>query len=127
MKRTPLVAFGRGATIDGSRAFQRPVEMRMMRFRRGATVERRDDIAPRSGKFNCRSATTIRGGDANRGMNAPATITRSLRDQDIQLADLNREPAPRRGFGRGATIDGSRAFQRPVAMWTMRFRRAATV
>jgi hypothetical protein len=49
--------FGRGVTIDGSRAFQRPVAMRTMRFRRGATVERHDDIAPHSGDFNCRSAT----------------------------------------------------------------------
>jgi hypothetical protein len=83
---------GRRATIDGSRAFQRPVEMRMTWLRRGATVDRRA-AWPRSREFNCRSATTIRGGDANRGMNAPATITRSLRDQGIELADLNQEAA----------------------------------
>ena len=84
---------GRGATVDGSRAFQRPVKMRTIPFRRGATVECWGVITPCSAGFNCRSATNLRGDDANRGMNAPATIRRSLRDQDIELADLNQEAA----------------------------------
>ena len=98
MKRPPIIAFGRGATIEGSRAFQRPVEMWALRFRRGATVDRRTMDKPNAGvvrfmEFNCRSATTNRGDAANRGMNAPATFMRSLRDQDIELADLNQGTA----------------------------------
>ena len=84
---------GRGATVDGSRAFQRPVKMRTLPIRRGATVESRPGGARYFRKFNCRSATNDRGDGANRGMNAPATIRRSLRDQDIELADLNQEAA----------------------------------
>ena len=101
--------FRRGATVNGCRAFQRPHKRRTIPFRRiatidgsrgfqpteiggqhatrrEATIESRRGIAPYSAEFNCRSATNHRGYDANRGMNAPATIRRSLRDEDIELA-----------------------------------------
>ena len=63
------------------------------------------------------------GDDANRGMNAPATGIRSLRDQDIARAELNQVAAQSRDAGRGATIEGSRAFQRPIGTPIMPFRR----
>jgi hypothetical protein len=56
-------------------------------------MDRHNASAGRFKEFNCRSATINGGDDANRGMNAPATITQSLRDQDIELADLNQEAA----------------------------------
>ena len=68
-------------------------------FRRGATV---DGVATRgvtSGSM-CRSATRSACCGMARGLKPTATIVRSRRDEGGTL-------------GRGATIDGSRAFQRP--------------
>ncbi|MBI2478312.1 MAG: hypothetical protein HYV60_06625 [Planctomycetia bacterium] len=91
------------------------------------TIDRLNAGAVSFTGFSCRSATTNGGDDANRGINAPATVMRLLRDQDIELAEIIQKATQHRGFGRGATIEGSRTFQRPVGMPTMPLRRGATV
>ncbi len=89
--------FRRGATFDGSRGFQPTVDETPARsFRRVATFERPPvkrypvDVAWAE-QFNCRYATNHGGNHVNRGMNTPATIMRSLRDQDNERTDLNGE------------------------------------
>ena len=74
--------------------------------RRGATV---DAVASRgvARGFMRRAATRFIVGAAVRGLKPTATITMSLRDAEVLPG---RAALP----GRGATTDGSRAFQRPV-------------
>ena len=104
---------GRSATIDGSRGFQPTVTVERYLFRRGATV---DGVASRgvARGFMRRSATLVIFGTAIRGLKPTATIIRSLRDE---------EAFP----GRGATVDGSRAFQRPDQCPVDVLRRVATL
>jgi len=72
---------GRGATIDGSRAFQRP-DHRVSYFpRRGATVDAMASCGVARG-FMRRAATPIIFGTMIRGLKPTATITMSLRDED---------------------------------------------
>ncbi len=75
------------ATIDGSRAFGRPVALRSTRRRR---------VTIRGG--NCRSATNNCFVVSHRGIDFPATIMRSLRDQNrfsVEPATLPSAPPAR--------------------------------
>ena len=86
----------RGASLDGSRAFQRPVcPLIEDHARRIAAVEWSYIWGM---GFKPRSATRGVGVNRGRGLKPTATVMWSLRDW----------PA------RGASLDGSRAFQRPV-------------
>lgn len=98
----------RGATSDGSRGFQPTAWACHGAIRRGATVDR-GMVGKRY--FKRRSATRDGFGLANRGLKPTATVMRSLCDR----------PA------RGASLDGSRAFQRPVMQAGDHARRGAAV
>ena len=81
---------GRGATIDGSRAFQRP-DHRVSYFpRRGATVDAAVSRGVAHG-FMRRAATHETVGAVARGLKPTATITMSLRDKEaMPMADNER-------------------------------------
>jgi hypothetical protein len=108
---------GRSATIDGSRGFQPTVTVTNL-FRRCATIDWVAAYGVPPG-FMRRDATRFpdlanRGLKPFRGLKPTATIIRSLRDE---------EAFP----GRGATGDGSRAFQRPDQCPVDVLRRVATL
>jgi len=117
MKQTlpviPSSGIHRGAMTDASRGFQPTVMIGTYSFRRGATV---DPVASRgvAHGFMRRSATRFIAGTVVRGLKPTATVMRSLRDEDAFP-------------GRGATIDGSRAFQRPDTGSVHVLRRVATL
>ena len=99
---------GRGATSDGSRGFQPTVRAYEGVTRRGATI----DWGMVDGMyFKRRCATRDAFGLANRGLKPTATVMRSLCDR----------PA------RGASLDGSRVFQRPVMQASNHARRGAAI
>ena len=104
---------GRGATNDGSRAFQRPDHQVSYSLRRGATVDPMVTLGVAHG-FRRRSAMRFIFRDMFRGLKPTATISRSRRDEEAFS-------------GRGATNDGSRAFQRPDHQVSYSLRRGATV
>ena len=98
----------RGATSDGSRGFQPTFRACQGVIRRGAT---RDWDVVGEMYFKRRCATRDAFGLANRGLKPTATVMRSLCDR----------PA------RGASLDGSRVFQRPVMQARDHARRGAAI
>jgi hypothetical protein len=117
MKQIPLdiptSGTHRGAITDGSRGFQPTVTVGEYSSRRGATV---DVVASRGMAHGLkrRDATRFILRSTVRGLKPTATVMRSRRDEEAVS-------------GRGATIDGSRAFQRPDRCPVDVLRRVATL
>ena len=119
LRAIPTSGIHRGAMIDGSRGFQPTGINAPKLYRRGATV---DAVASRgvAHGFMRRAATrsnigiVVRGLKPIRGLKPTATIAMSLRDEEAV-------------FGRGATTEGSQAFQRPDTCPVQVLRRSATL
>ncbi len=140
----PIRGSGRGATIDGSRAFQRPDHRVSYFLRRGATVDGSRGFQPTginasysflrgatvdrvascgvAPGFMRRSAARDIFGTVIRGLKPTATVMRSRRDEDGMPMHADEWAV----CGRRTTIDGSRVFQRPDYRVPYFLRRGAT-